>query len=130
MLCTALLAAAVLSQPAAERPPVDRQDVLRLTDHDYSAALAAAPLLLVKFCARWKRSCKLLDTEYREAAQILARRGHTGLLAEVDVSEEMYTAQEARIVSYPTVKVFRRGRLADTFAGEYTADAIATYAQQ
>ena len=126
----ALLMAAALSQLAAEVPPSDRTDVLRLTDHDYAATLADSPLLAVKFCARWSRPCKLLATEYRAAAQLLARNGHTGILAELDASEEMRSAQHARIVSYPTIKLFRRGQVVDTFAGQFTADAMAAYVQQ
>ena len=86
--------------------------------------------MLVKFCARWSRPCKLLATEYRAAAQVLASRGHTGILAELEASEEMRSAQLARIVSYPTIKLFRRGQAVDTFAGQLTADAMATYVQQ
>ena len=133
MLCVAklaLLLAASLSQPVAERPPSDQAVVLRLTDDDYAATLAAAPLLFVKFCARWSRPCKLLATEYRAAAQLLASSGHTGIMAELDASEEMRSAQLARIVSYPTIKLFRRGQVVDTFAGEFTAGAMATYVQQ
>lgn len=133
MLCIvnlALLLAASLSQPAAERPARDRADVLRLTDDDYAATLGDAPLMLAKFCARWSRPCKLLATEYRAAAQVLASRGHTGILAELEASEEMRSAQLARIVSYPTIKLFRRGQAVDTFAGQLTADAMATYVQQ
>jgi thioredoxin-like negative regulator of GroEL len=134
MLCVAklalLLAATGLSQPAAERPRSDRADVLRLTDEDYASSVADAPLLLVKFCARWSRPCKLLATEYRAAAQLLAGSGHTGIMAELDASEEMRSAQLARIVSYPTIKLFRRGQVVDTFTGEFTASAMAAYVQQ
>ena len=42
----------------------------------------------------------------------------------------MRSAQHARIVSYPTIKLFRRGQVVDTFAGQFTADAMAAYVQQ
>ena len=118
--------------PAAAAASPDREGgaVVRLTDQDYAATLAQSPLVLVDFCARWSRPCKLLSLEYKAAARMLAARGHRGVLAQLDVSEEPQSARAARIERYPSVQLFRKGKLVDTFAGAHTADALATYVEQ
>ena len=128
--CRLLLLLVLAAACSTQRSPIEEAGVLRLTDSDYAATLADKPLLVVNYCARWSRSCKLLADEYHATARLLARRGHTGILAELDASEEVRSAQQARIGSYPAIKLFRKGQLVDTFAGDHTADALTSYVEK
>ena len=126
--------------------------VLVLDDTSYRATLAAKNLLLVSFCARWSRPCKVLQPEYHAAADALASSGFPGVMAQLSTEENTQSARAAGVAAYPSLKLFRRGVEQDTckvvtfsplandlsreqhrhFAdgGEHTADALAAYMER
>ncbi len=88
--------------------------VLVLDDTSYRATLAAKNLLLVSFCARWSRPCKVLQPEYHAAADALASSGFPGVMAQLSTEENTQSARAAGVAAYPSLKLFRRGVEQDT----------------
>ena len=88
--------------------------VLVLDDTTFRATLAAKNLLLVSFCARWSRPCKVLQPEYRAAADALASSGFPGVMAQLSTEENTQSARAAGVAAYPSLKLFRRGVEQDT----------------
>ena len=88
--------------------------VLVLDDTSYRATLAAKNLLLVSFCARWSRPCKVLQPEFDAAADALASSGFPGVMAQLSTEENTQSARAAGVAAYPSLKLFRRGVEQDT----------------
>ena len=88
--------------------------VLVLDDTTFRATLAAKNLLLVSFCARWSRPCKVLQPEFDAAADALASSGFPGVMAQLSTEENTQSARAAGVAAYPSLKLFRRGVEQDT----------------
>jgi len=103
-------------------------DVRVLTDSTFDKAIKAEPVVLAEFYAPWCGHCKQLAPAYSEAATAL--KGDTDpkiVLAKVDATENKALAERYGIQGYPTLKVFKDGKLAGDYEGPRTAQGIVDY---
>ena len=78
----------------------------RIDEATLTAALAASPVVLVKFSGAWCAPCRALQPTLEAIAR---DRGDVAVL-EVDVDESQAVAQRFEIRSVPTVVAFRDGQ--------------------
>lgn len=90
-------------------PPVD--PVLVLTEANFTDTTENSDLILVEFYAPWCGHCKKLAPEYSKAARDLLSQKIP--LAKVDATEEKSLAEKFGVTGYPTMKMFRRGKVYD-----------------
>ena len=70
--------------------------------------------VLVDFYAEWCGPCKMLSPIINEIAKEYEGKAKVG---KVNVDEEMSLAQKYRVMSVPTVLVFKNGQLSGTSIG-------------
>jgi len=101
---------------------VDEQDVVVLTDKNFSDKLNSVKYALVEFYAPWCGHCKALKPEYAKAATALKDYSSDVILAKLDATEEKEVAGKHEIQGYPTLKWFIDGKVVSDYSGGRTAD--------
>ncbi|VDO99983.1 unnamed protein product [Soboliphyme baturini] len=98
--------------------------VLVLTQDNFTAYAMTEDLILVEFYAPWCGHCKRLAPEYKKAASLLNEHHPPIPLAKVDATAEKDLATEYNVTGFPTLKIFRNGRVYD-YTGPQDAQAEA-----
>jgi len=114
------LFAIVASEEAASQ-------VIVLTADNFESEISKHPLLLVEFYAPWCGHCKKLTPEYDAASLKLHEFGIP--IAKMDADEEKNKpfANRFGIKGFPTLKVFRNGKVSNDYDAGRTTDAIVSY---
>ncbi|XP_043280181.1 protein disulfide-isomerase A3 [Venturia canescens] len=104
------------------------EDVLELTDGDFSAQLDNNENVLVMFYAPWCGHCKHLKPEYAKAAELLIGNDPKITLAKIDCTEAgKKTCEQYSVSGYPTLKIFANGEMVSEYNGPREAEGIAKY---
>jgi len=104
------------------------QDVLDLTDNDFSTRVAESETTLVMFYAPWCGHCKRLKPEYAQAAELLRGSDPPIALAKVDCTEGgKDTCNKFSVSGYPTLKIFKNGQESSDYSGPREAAGIVKY---
>jgi len=94
------------ADPSWKPPP---SAVLKLTQDNFTKTAKAKDLMLVWFYAPWCKHCKQLEPEMEGAANELDGWGVT--IAKVDGTREKELADQYNVAGWPTLKMFRKGRV-------------------
>ena len=92
-----------------------------LTTAEFDAAADKAPLAMVDFWAPWCGPCQMLGPVMENLA---AQYEGKALVAKVNVDEEPELARQYRIMSIPTLMVFRSGELVRRETGGRSKEEI------
>ncbi|XP_063241514.1 protein disulfide-isomerase A3 [Bacillus rossius redtenbacheri] len=104
------------------------KDVLELGDDDFSSVVEEHETVLVMFYAPWCGHCKKLKPEYAKAAGIIKDDDVPVVLAKVDCTEAgKETCNKFSVSGYPTLKIFRGGKLSSEYNGPREAVGIVKY---
>ncbi|KAL3040994.1 hypothetical protein OYC64_011883 [Pagothenia borchgrevinki] len=112
-----------VAQPDWKPPP---EVTLVLTKDNFDEIVNNADIILVEFYAPWCGHCKSLAPEYEKAAKDLSQRSPPIPLAKVDGTIESELASRFDVTGYPTIKIFRRGKMFD-FNGPRQHQGIVDY---
>ncbi|KAK0545965.1 protein disulfide-isomerase precursor [Tilletia horrida] len=123
----AAAAAAALCVPTLVNAQDDGpDDVLVLTNANWTQTVEAHPLTLLEFYAPWCGHCKNLAPEYKIAATKLKAEGIP--IAKIDCTEETELCSKVGVAGYPTLKIFRGNTESSSeYAGPRKADGIVSY---
>ena len=95
--------------------------IIQLTDDSFDTdVLKADGLILVDFWAEWCGPCKMLSPVIDELSGELENVN----FVKVDIDQSMDLAQKFKIVSVPTLKVFKNGEEVDTLMGFMPKDVL------
>ncbi|XP_063548253.1 protein disulfide-isomerase A3 [Cydia strobilella] len=104
------------------------EDVLDLTDSDFSSVLSQHDTALVMFYAPWCGHCKRLKPEFAMAAGVLKGDDPQVTLVKVDCTEGgKATCEQFSVSGYPTLKIFRKGELSQDYNGPRESNGIVKY---
>ena len=93
-----------------------------LTDSDFDTAVAKADVAIVDFWAPWCGPCRTMAPDLERVAA--EHRDDGVLVAKVDVDEQRELGERFRVMSVPTLLVFREGQLVDRFVGATPAAGL------
>jgi len=103
-------------------PP--KSEVIELTTDNFEEIVNNQPMMLVEFFAPWCGHCKKLKPEFEKAAQQLKPEGI--LLATVDATVEKDLAKRFDVTGYPSLKIFRNGKVSEFKGGRTAPDIVST----
>ena len=87
---------------------------VEVTDANFDEVLRNHPLVLVDFWAEWCAPCRMIAPVLEELAQEYEGKL---LVAKLDVDENPKTAMRYRVMSIPTVILFKNGQPVEVLVG-------------
>nr|ADD38808.1 Probable protein disulfide-isomerase ER-60 [Lepeophtheirus salmonis] len=97
---------------------------LELNGNDFHSKMNALDLVLVKFYAEWCGHCKSLAPAYEQAASELLQNSPPISLVKVNCPENEELCKEFDVSGYPTLKIFKKGKIISDYKGGRTKNDI------
>ena len=95
---------------------------LKFTKQNFEAEVLQSDVpVLVDFYADWCGPCKMMGPVVEKLAEEMAGQAKVG---KINVDDEGALAQQYRVVSIPTLLIFKNGQVADTMVGAMSAAAL------
>ena len=89
-------------------------NILHPNKNEFNALIDEKGVVLVDFFATWCGPCKMLAPELEKLADAMKDEAK---VAKIDVDQEQSLAQEYKIMSVPSLLIFKDGTLVDQKAG-------------
>uniref|UniRef100_A0A915ID79 Thioredoxin domain-containing protein n=1 Tax=Romanomermis culicivorax TaxID=13658 RepID=A0A915ID79_ROMCU len=101
--------------------------VKSLTNEDFEKTIQNTDIVFVNFYADWCRFSQLLSPVFDEAASQFQNNTNV-IFGSIDCDNQAEVAQKYQISKYPTLKLFRSGKLAKReYRGQRTAGNLADF---
>lgn len=98
--------------------------ILELNDYDFDQNVTESEkVALVDFWAPWCGPCKMVGPIIDEVAEEI---GDAVLMAKVNVDENPIIAGRYKVMSIPTLLIFKKGRIVDQMIGLQSKETIIT----
>lgn len=114
--------------------PTSSEHTLELHKGNIDTALASNDIVFVNFYANWCRFSQMLKPIFEDAARTIKEQFVTQgevVLAGVDCDREPEISQKYHISKYPTLKLFRNGRLVKReYRGQRSKDAFVQFIKE
>jgi thioredoxin 1 len=94
---------------------------LKITDADINEAIKKYDTIVIDCWASWCGPCRMLTPVIEELAKEMQGKIVFGKL---NVDENPRTSMKHKIMSIPTLLVFKKGNLVDRFVGAYPKEEI------
>eukprot|EP00045_Choanoeca_perplexa_P011025 m.115225 g.115225 ORF g.115225 m.115225 type:complete len:621 (+) comp15484_c0_seq2:75-1937(+) len=105
--------------------------VVTLGDANISSSVDEdGSIWLVEWYAPWCGHCQQLKPEYEEASRQLKEKAPTVKLAAIDATIHAESASNNGVSGYPTLKVFRDGKVYDYDGGRTATDIVSYMTEQ
>ncbi|EJS42132.1 eug1p [Saccharomyces arboricola H-6] len=123
-----LFASSTLAQTNARAAP--GSDVLVLSEKKFQSFIQNHPLVLAEFFAPWCLHSQILLPHLEEAASVL--KEHNVPVVQIDCETDNLVCLQQTINTYPTLKIFKNGRIFDgkVYRGTKIAQEITQYMLQ
>ena len=121
----AALAALVATAAAADWPT--EKSVVVLDDSNFDDFVSAQEYTIVEFYAPWCGHCKSLEPEWAAAAAKTSKLKPKVYLAKVDADQHKDLAGKYDVSGYPTIKIFKNGKIDSDYDGPREAKGIVKF---
>ena len=99
-------------------------NVITLDDSTFDMIIKTQPIVFVKFFAPWCGHCKSLAPIYAQLSNMVIEQELPYIIAEVDATTAVETAQKMNIEGYPTIKLFFKGKALNYDGGRTAEDML------
>lgn len=96
-------------------------EVREITDAEFEAAVKKSGVVLVDFFAEWCMPCVMLVPIIDELAQTFKNKV---TFIKVNIDENHDTAEKFKIMSIPTLLIFKKGDMVDRINGAQSYDIL------
>lgn len=96
-------------------------EVMEMTDSEFNSVIKENDFAVVDFFAEWCMPCVIMVPVIDDLAKFFAGKA---VFAKIDVDESKKTASEYKIMSIPTLLIFKRGNLVDRITGTVSYDVL------
>ena len=86
-----------------------------------NAVLDSSDVVLIDFFAEWCRPCKMLAPAVEELSKEMTGKAK---VFKVDIDKSSDIAQDYRIMSVPTIMIFKNGKVIDKIVGFQPKEAL------
>ncbi|KAA0000270.1 MAG: thioredoxin [Thermoplasmata archaeon] len=94
---------------------------IAVTDKNFDEIVAKYPVVVVDFWAPWCGPCRMIAPAIEELAKEM--RGRV-VFAKLNTDENPHTTMKFRIMSIPTLMIFKEGKLVDRTVGALPPDML------
>ncbi|XP_077997474.1 endoplasmic reticulum resident protein 44-like [Glandiceps talaboti] len=117
-----------------QTPNGGNSNVVKVTSQNFDSIINSNAVVFVNFYADWCRFSQMLKPVFAEGAVAIKKEFYqpgSVVLAELDCDTAGEIATRYHISKYPTLKLFRNGRVAKReYRGQRSRDAFLTYIRQ
>ena len=92
---------------------VSSNEVLKINDESFEKVISEG-VVLVDFWAEWCGPCRMQGPILDE---VVKEVGEQAVIAKLNVDDSPVTAQKYKVMSIPTLLLFKDGEVAETFVG-------------
>ena len=96
-------------------------EVQEITDSEFDTTIKDNELVVVDFFAEWCMPCVIQSPIIEELAQSYAEKV---VFVKVNVDDNQNTASKYKVLSIPTLLVFKKGQVVDRVVGTVPFDAL------
>jgi len=113
------------AEEAAAGAKKEESQVVVLTDATFSSSVEKG-VWLVEFYAPWCGHCKRLAPTWDELAAAASKDGRFKV-GKVDCTVEKDVAAKQNVAGYPTIKLFKDGKVVEEYSGQRTVEAFTEF---
>ncbi len=94
---------------------------IKITDENFDEVISKYDVVVVDFYADWCGPCRMLAPVIEELAKEMRRKV---VFAKLNTDENPKTAMKYRVMSIPTLIMFKNGKMVDRNVGALPADML------